>query len=158
MMSNYFRCEFSAISQNEALARAVVSAFLIQFDPTLEELNDVRTAVCEAVTNSIIHGYKRYSDGASEDCIESAKKEELVEIECMRDGDIATIAVSDKGCGIADIEQARTPLYTSASELERSGLGFTIMESFSDGLEVFSEPDRGTRVVLTKIFHRLNEE
>jgi len=146
--TNYFKCDFSAVSENEALARAVVSAFLIQFDPTLEELSDMRTAVSEAVTNSIIHGYG---------CIDAEAEEkhgfdELVEIECRRVGDTVFIAVTDKGCGIENIEQARQPLYTSAPELERSGLGFSIMESFCDSIEVISEPGKGTRVVLIKSF------
>lgn len=152
--SNYFKCEFSAISQNEALARAVVSAFLIQFDPTIEELSDMRTAISEAVTNSIIHGYRCFTTEA-EGTADAA--ENRVEIECWREGETAFVSVTDRGCGIENIEQARQPLYTSAPELERSGLGFSIMESFCDSMEVVSELGKGTRIVLTKAFDKPQE-
>lgn len=175
---NYFQCEFSARSQNEALARAVVTAFVLPLDPTVEELSDLRTAVSEAVTNSIIHGYRRVFS-PQEDPAEEAEVDGREDIRCgetggepgatpagdMEDGmplirltcrycgpKTVRISVEDFGCGIEDIALARQPMYTSSPELERSGLGFTIMESFMDSLEVQSEVGKGTKVVMTKAF------
>lgn len=128
-------------SENEAFARTVVAAYITRLDPTLEELADVKTAVSEAVTNSIIHGY----NGRSGD----------VEILCeIRDRDVY-IEVIDQGVGIADIDKAMEPLYTTKPEWERSGMGFAFMEAFMDELEVFSELGRGTRVKLKKHIGRV---
>ncbi len=125
-------------SQNEAFARIVVASFASQLDPTIEELADVKTAVSEAVTNAIIHGYEEHKG--------------TVVIECsIKDNEIEII-VEDHGKGIVDIEQARLPLYTSKPELERSGMGFTVMETFMDTVEVTSEQDVGTRVRMVKKF------
>ncbi|KXL52497.1 anti-sigma F factor [Anaerotignum neopropionicum] len=133
---NAFRVFFAAKSQNEALARIMTAAFLSQYDPTLAELTDIKTAVSEAVTNAIIHGYE--------------EKAGEVELFCgYQDGKIY-IEVADQGAGIADINQAREPLYTSKPELERSGMGFTIMESFMDGVRVQSKQGEGTRVYMEK--------
>ncbi len=125
-------------SQNEAFARIVVASFASQLDPTIEELADVKTAVSEAVTNAIIHGYE--------------EEKGTVVIECsIKDNEIEII-VEDHGKGIEDIEQARLPLYTSKPELERSGMGFTVMETFMDTVEVTSEQGVGTRVRMVKKF------
>ena len=125
-------------SQNEAFARIVVASFASQLDPTIEELADVKTAVSEAVTNAIIHGYEEHNG--------------TVVIECsIKDNEIEII-VEDHGKGIEDIDQARLPLYTSKPELERSGMGFTVMETFMDTVEVTSEQDVGTRVRMVKKF------
>ena len=125
-----------AKSVNEGFARAAVAAFAALADPTLEELSDIRTAVSEAVTNCIVHAYKETAG--------------LIYIDLTLTADNAVkIRVRDKGCGIEDINKAREPLYTTAGD-ERSGLGFTVMESFSDKLTVSSRPGRGTTVTITK--------
>lgn len=133
---NEMKLEFPSRSQNESFARAVVAAFVAQLDPTIEELSEVKTAVSEAVTNAIIHGY---SNGIGNVVIVSKISGNTVEIE-----------VSDNGQGISDIELARQPLFTSKPELERSGMGFTVMETFMDKVEVESCPGKGTTVKMTK--------
>ena len=137
---NEIRLDFPALPENESLARMVVSAFLVPLNPTLEELADVKTAVSEAVTNAIVHGY--------------AGKGGVVRLraDCREDGMI-TVDVSDKGRGIADIARARQPFFTTLGGEERSGMGFTVMESFMDNVEVHSAPGKGTVVRLQK---RLN--
>lgn len=140
---NEMKLEFMSKSSNEAFARIVAAAFVSQLDPTLEELADVKTAVSEAVTNAIIHGYENKAGNIKMDC---RLYENSVEI-----------AIIDEGRGIEDIEQARQPLYTSKPEMERSGMGFTVMESFMDSVEISSEPGKGTAVILRKIFKSLNE-
>lgn len=143
-LKNEMQLKFLSKSSNEAFARATVAAFASQLDPTVEELADIKTAVSEAVTNSIIHGY----EGQPGD----------IKIVCKIFGDNSIeIEVEDNGKGIADIELARKPLYTSRPELERSGMGFTVMETFMDSLEVFSELDVGTRVKMTKSFKLLSK-
>ncbi|MEK3881513.1 anti-sigma F factor [Paenibacillus sp. PL2-23] len=134
---NEMKLTFSARSENEAFARIAVAAFVSQLDPTLEELNDLKTAVSEAVTNAIIHGYD--SDAAKQ-----------VTIEASIDLDVVRISIQDEGNGIEDVELARQPLYTSKPELERSGMGFTIMENFMDRFEVSSTLGGGTRVDMQK--------
>ncbi|MBH5318018.1 anti-sigma F factor [Paenibacillus sp. GSMTC-2017] len=134
---NEMNLSFSARSENEAFARIAVAAFVSQLDPTLEELNDLKTAVSEAVTNAIIHGYE--SDATRQ-----------VTIVASIDRDTVSIAISDEGRGIEDVELARQPLYTSKPELERSGMGFTIMENFMDRFEVTSAVGSGTRVEMLK--------
>lgn len=138
MYDNELRVEFTSKSQNESLARVIAAAFVSQLDPTLEELADVRTAVSEAVTNAIIHGYEG--------------KAGIVYMECRLNGSTAEICIEDKGKGIDDIEQAMQPLYTSKPELERSGMGFTVMQSFMDELKVYSVKGEGTKVVMRKTF------
>ncbi len=133
---NEMKIEFLSKSQNEAFARVVVAAFVAQLDPTIEEITDIKTAVSEAVTNAIIHGY--------EDNIG------MVEIRCVLIDNKIEIDVLDKGRGIMDIGLAREPLYTSKPELERSGMGFTIMESFMDNVEIISEIDNGTTIKMFK--------
>jgi len=129
---NQMTIEFPSKSVNEGLARSVVACFAAQLDPTLDELGDIKTAVSEAVTNCIIHGYPN----------EIGK----ITIKCrILDESILDIVIKDRGCGIADIQQARTPMFTTGGE-ERSGMGFTIMESFMSELKVTSKPEKGTTI------------
>lgn len=140
MGDNKVSIEFVSKSQNEAFARVAVAAFVSQLDPTLEELSDVKTAVSEAVTNSIIHGYE-------------GREDEIVRIEAEIKDNEVSIVIIDHGKGIENIEQAKEPLYTSRPDLERSGMGFTVMETFMDSLTVNSEAGKGTRVELKKKFN-----
>ena len=134
---NEIRLDFPAIPENESLARMVVSAFLVPMNPTLEELADVKTAVSEAVTNAIVHGY--------------GEKSGMVRLRAdFREDGLITVDVSDKGCGISDISQARQPFFTTLGGEERSGMGFTVMESFMDDVEVHSIVGKGTLVRLKK--------
>ena len=134
---NEIRLDFPAIPENEGLARMVVSAFLLPLNPTIEELADVKTAVSEAVTNAIVHGY--------------AQREGTVRLRADYRGDgLLTVDVCDRGCGIEDVARARQPFFTTLEGEERSGMGFTVMESFMDGVEVRSAPGVGTTVRLTK--------
>ncbi len=135
---NEMKIEFLSKSSNEAFARVVAAAFISQLDPNLEELADVKTAVSEAVTNSIIHGYEN--------------KEGFVRMSCQLFKDAVRIIISDEGKGIDNVELARQPLYTSKPELERSGMGFTVMETFMDSVEIVSEPGMGTTVKMYKTF------
>ena len=134
---NEMRLEFPAIPENEALARMVVSAFLVPLNPTIEQMADVKTAVSEAVTNAVVHGYA-HCDGKVR-----------MHAVCREDG-LVIIDVSDRGCGISDIKKAMEPFYTTLEGEERSGMGFTVMESFMDRVEVQSAPGHGTTVRLTK--------
>ena len=137
---NHMKLTFAAQSQNESFARAAVSAFAATLDPTVEELVDLRTAVSEAVTNCIVHAYRERPSGE-------------VRITCRADADRKlTVTIKDKGCGIEDIKKAREPLYTTDPGGERSGLGFTVMESFCDKVAVRSKAGVGTTVTLTKKF------
>jgi stage II sporulation protein AB (anti-sigma F factor) len=133
---NEMKLEFLSRSANEALARSAVSQFAAQLDPTLEELSDVKTAVSEAVTNAVVHAYP---DNLGMIYLRAR----------ILEGGILDLSVRDKGAGIGDIAQARSPLYTTGGE-ERSGMGFTIMESFMDALKVRSAPGRGTTVTMRK--------
>jgi stage II sporulation protein AB (anti-sigma F factor) len=135
-IDNEMKLEFLSKSQNESFARSVVAAFVAQLDPTIEELAEVKTAVSEAVTNAIIHGYVC---GTGNVVIISRIMDNTVEIE-----------VRDFGTGIEDVELARQPLYTTKPELERSGMGFTVMETFMDKVEIESKPGEGTVVRMTK--------
>lgn len=135
-IDNEMKLEFLSKSQNESFARSVVAAFVAQLDPTIEELAEIKTAVSEAVTNAIIHGY---GCGAGNVVIVSRIIDKTVEIE-----------VRDFGAGIPDIELARQPLYTSKPELERSGMGFTVMETFMDKVEIESVTGDGTMIRMTK--------
>lgn len=134
---NEIKFTVPSLSVNEGTARAVVSSFIVQTDPTVEELSDIRTAVSEAVTNCIVHGY-RNSHGAIEITVRLMPNREIY------------IRIKDSGCGIPDIEQAMQPLFTTAPEEERSGLGFSVMESFMDRLTVKSRIGRGTTVTMRK--------
>lgn len=142
MYDNKMKVEFVSKSQNESFARVAVAAFASQLDPTIEEITDIKTAVSEAVTNAIIHGYENNEEG-------------IVSIEAMIKDKELTIVIQDQGNGIEDVSLALQPLYTSRPDLERSGMGFTVMETFMDSLEVFSEKNNGTRVVLKKVFKSL---
>ncbi len=134
---NECRVSFLSLSVNEAYARTAAAAFAAQLDPTVKEISEIRTAVSEAVTNAIVHGYR---GGAG-----------MVEMTLRQlSGGIISIIVRDKGAGIADIEQAMTPLFTTAPEEERSGLGFSVMESFMDSVSVKSAPGKGTSVYMEK--------
>jgi stage II sporulation protein AB (anti-sigma F factor) len=135
---NHMKLEFISKSQNEAFARVVVASFASQLDPTIEELADVKTAVSEAVTNAIIHGYEG--------------KEGIVLVECSIFENAIEITIEDQGKGIEDVEMARQPLYTSKPELERSGMGFTVMETFMDTVEIETKRDDGTKVRMVKRF------
>ncbi|ABK61462.1 anti-sigma F factor [Clostridium novyi] len=137
MSGNKMKMEFLSKSQNESFARVAVAAFISQLDPTMEEITDVKTAVSEAVTNSIIHGYGDREDG-------------IVKIQCEIFEKDITIIVEDDGIGIEDVKQAMTPLYTSRPDLERSGMGFTVMETFMDELRVESTEKNGTRIIMKK--------
>lgn len=134
-----FRITFDSSSENEGFARMVVTSFITSLDPTLEEIADVKTAVSEAVTNAIIHGYNN--------------KEGKIEIYCKVEGNVVHIEVSDKGIGIENIQKAMEPLYTSKPELERSGMGFAFMEAFMDDLDVISSPKEGTKVQMKKTIY-----
>lgn len=136
-MRNEMKIQFSALSQNESFARVTVAAFIAQLDPTVDELTEIKTVVSEAVTNAIIHGYENRADG-------------IVYMEVILDEDMVKLTIRDKGIGIQDLGEARQPLFTSKPELERSGMGFTIMENFMDEVEVISEPAYGTTIHLTK--------
>ena len=133
---NYIKLEFPARAVNEGFARAAVAAFVSQLDPTLTELGDLKTAVSEAVTNAVVHAYPD-SLGVIQ-----------LRARILPGGDVELV-VKDKGVGIADVERARTPLYTTGGE-ERSGMGFTIMEGFTDRLRVRSAPGRGTTVTMRR--------
>ncbi len=135
---NEMKLEFLSKSSNEAFARVVAAAFASQLDPTIEELADVKTAVSEAVTNAIIHGYENRTG--------------IITMICRQFDKSLEIEISDNGKGIEDIEKARQPLFTSKPDMERSGMGFTVMESFMDKLEIRSKPGEGTTVVLYKYF------
>ena len=134
---NEMKLEFLSKSSNESFARITVAAFASQLDPSLEEIADIKTAVSEAVTNCIIHGYE--------------EKDGIIKIECKLFANSIEIEISDNGKGIEDIEKARQALYTSKSELERSGMGFTIMESFMDEVKVESVLGVGTKVTMKKM-------
>ena len=127
-----------SVSSNEALSRIIITGFIMPFNPTIEEIADIKTAVSEAVTNCIVHGYKNYEEG-------------IVELKATyRENGELTVTITDKGCGIADVKKAMEPLYTTDKENERSGMGFSIMESFSDRIKVTSTLGKGTKVILVK--------
>lgn len=133
---NEMKLQFLSKSNNEAFARISVAAFASQLDPTIEELADIKTAISEAVTNCIIHGYE--------------EKEGLINISCKLKENIIYIEIADSGKGIENVEMAKEPLYTSKPDLERSGMGFTIMESFMDELKIESILGMGTKVTMKK--------
>lgn len=137
VFDNQFTVYFDAILANEGFARSMVAAFCVQLNPSVSEISDIKTAVSEAVTNSIVHGY--------------AGKKGKIMISVGLLGNMAYITIADNGCGIEDIEQARQPFFTTKAKEERSGMGFTLMESFMDGIEVKNNPDGGLIVHLKKI-------
>ncbi len=134
---NQVTLRFESRSANEAFARAAAAAFIAQLDPTVEQINDIRTAVSEAVTNAIVHGYRD-------------RLGVITMTVRLYAPAVAEIIISDRGCGIENVRQAREPLFTTGGA-DRSGMGFTIMESFMDGLTVRSRPGKGTTVTLRKV-------
>ncbi len=152
-MKNEMELIFDAISNNESFARVAVAAFVSPLNPTLEEMADIKTAVSEAVTNSIIHGYENlygYGRRGEVPVAHPSIKPGKVRLHCMLGGDVLHIEVEDKGKGIPDISQAMEPLFTTKPQLERSGMGFAFMEAFMDDLEVESEVGKGTIVRMKK--------
>ena len=141
-MKNYMKLEIAAVSENESFARSAVAAFALTLNPTLTELSDIRTAVSEAVTNCIVHAYGQSTETNA------------IEIECRAETDGEKrrlhITIADKGCGIEDLERAVTPFYTTLASEERSGLGFTIMQTFMDEFSLQSTRGKGTRVYMQK--------
>lgn len=135
--SNFMELKFLSRSENESFARVAVASFVSQLDPTMEELTDIKTVVSEAVTNAVIHGYEENQQG-------------IIYIRAEIDRGKVSIQITDQGIGISDIEEARQPLYTSKPELERSGMGFTIMENFMDEVVIRSKPGEGTTVYMVK--------
>lgn len=140
LYENEMKLEFLSKSNNEAFARVTVAAFAAQLDPTIEELADIKTAISEAVTNSIIHGYEN--------------TEGIIKIVARIFANTISIEISDTGKGIENIELAKQPLYTSKGDLERSGMGFTIMESFMDEMQVESVLGLGTKVTMKKLIKK----
>ena len=136
MKRNEMKIEFDSISDNEAFARVTVAAFMAQMNPSMEEVADVKTAVSEAVTNAIIHGYE-------------GKVHKVTITGVIEDGFLC-LEVADQGVGIKDVKKAMEPLYTSRPELERSGMGFSFMEAFMDEVQVSSKPGEGTVVAMKK--------
>ena len=142
MHNNYVDIKIPSLSTNESFARAAVAAFCSSLNPTIEEISDIKTAVSEAVTNAIIHGY--------EDTVGD------IEIQCRIKGQMVEIIVEDFGCGIVNVDKAKEPLYTTKPELERSGMGFAVMETFMDELVVLSEKEIGTKVIMRKTISTRN--
>lgn len=136
MAQNEMQMQFDSRSSNEGFARVVAGAFALQLNPTLEELSDIKTAVSEAVTNAIIHGYPGRIG--------------RVEMRARIDGRVFEVVIADRGVGIEDVAKAREPLFTTGDDTERSGMGFTMMETFMDELEVESAPGQGTTVRMLK--------
>ena len=139
---NEMKLRLPALSVNESVSRSVISAFSAELNPTVEELADVRCAVSEAVTNSIVHAYRDLPEGSVGYVYISARLYDSREI---------TVEISDNGCGIENIAEARMPRFTTGESCERCGMGFLVMESFMDSLSVKSKPGRGTTVLMRKI-------
>ncbi|MBO9129817.1 anti-sigma F factor [Bacillus sp. 165] len=142
-MRNEMHLQFSALSQNESFARVTVAAFIAQLDPTMDELTEIKTVISEAVTNAIIHGYDNNPQG-------------IVYITAVLEDGMVKLTIRDEGIGIGNLEEARQPLFTTKPELERSGMGFTIMENFMDEVEVISTEEYGTTIHLTKFLSKSN--
>ena len=152
---NKMQVKLPALSVNEGMARATVAAFVSQLDPGVTELADIKCAVSEAVTNSIVHGYRNAAGNADADeAGDTAGPGAIVITVSILEGRAVKIEVKDKGCGIPDVKVARQPLYTTDAAGERSGMGFTVMESFTDLLRVTSKPGRGTTVTM---YRKLSE-
>ncbi len=143
---------FDAISSNESFARVAVAAFVTKVNPTLEEISDIKTAVSEAVTNAIIHGYENFKGYECPGKVLFGREQHpgKVKVHCLLEGGMLHIEISDNGKGIEDVDQAMEPLFTTKPELERSGMGFAFMEAFMDDLEVESTPGFGTTVRMMK--------
>lgn len=152
-MKNEMELNFDAIAENEAFARVAVSTFVANMNPTLEELADIKTAVSEAVTNAIIHGYGNVRGYEGRKIISDLKTPDnpgKVRVACSILGGVLDVVVEDKGFGIENIDKAMEPLFTTKPELDRSGMGFAFMEAFMDELEVHSVPGQGTEVHMRK--------
>jgi stage II sporulation protein AB (anti-sigma F factor) len=134
-MKNYFKIQLPAIGENEGFARNIISSFVLSLSPTIEEINDLKTAISEAVTNCVVHAYDH--------------NEGIIEISAQIDENTLSVTITDFGKGIADVETAMTPMFTSGGD-ERSGMGFTIMETFMDTMQVTSTLGSGTTVTMTK--------
>ena len=153
-MKNYMKLEIAAIGKNESFARSTVAAFALPINPSLSELSDIKTAVSEAVTNCIVHAYGKKGEA------EEQTNENRILIECEIEdtpggedsGGVLHIGITDYGCGIEDVEQAMQPFYTTLSDDERSGMGFTIMQTFMTDFSVTSEKGKGTTVRMSKKF------
>ena len=143
MLKNKMHLEFDSKSENESFARVAVASFCTRLDPTIEEISDIKTAVSEAVTNCVVHGYEG--------------KDGTITIECSIQDDWVTVLVHDDGVGIENINKAMEPLFTSKPELERSGMGFSFMEAFMDELEVNSKIGYGTTVIMKKRIGVINK-
>jgi len=141
-LNNKVKIEFDNNSVNESLARMVISAFLLPLDPTVEELNDIKTAVSEAVTNAIIHGYEGING--------------IIHMECEIKKDLLIVTVTDKGKGMENVSLAMEPMYTTKPEMGRSGMGFMFMDMFMDSLNVQSSKGLGTKVTMTKRIGRVS--
>lgn len=131
-----FHLEFNSESENEGIARVVIAAYIMKFDPDMEEMDDIKTAVSEAVTNCIVHAY--------------SDKNGKIEMDITDKDGILKIEISDKGVGIADVKKAMEPMYTTKADEERTGMGFSFMEAFMDDVKVISKKGLGTRVIMTK--------
>lgn len=138
-MKNKMELRFLASAENESFARMVISSFLMPIDPKLSDIAEIRTAVSEAVTNAVVHAYK-----------EETSRREIV-LRAQLDDNRIEVEIEDFGCGIADLQQAMTPFYTSQPDQERSGMGFSLMQSFMDGVSVQTLPDKGTCVRMVKL-------
>lgn len=153
--TNHISLSFDAISENEAFARMTAAMFMAQLNPTLDDVEDVKTAVSEAVTNAIIHGYEMGDDNIPSGQADHQAAEEKscpqVHMNCSYIGRELYIEISDSGVGIQDVAKAMEPLYTSKPQLDRSGMGFSFMEAFMDALTVTSEPGHGTTVKMKKV-------
>lgn len=145
VMKNKMSMSFDAISVNEAFARIAVAAFIAPLNPTIEEISDIKTAVSEAVTNAIIHGYDEEFLREKPESIEKP-----VYLRCMLEEDVLLVEVQDQGKGIENIDKAMEPLFTTKPEMDRSGMGFAFMEAFMDDLEVISSPWHGTLIRMKK--------
>lgn len=153
---NNMTLEFDAKSENESLARIAVASFLTEIDPTIEEINDIKTAVSEAVTNSIVHGYNEGSGKITLKCKLVCNQYEKQDTYTV--SSFITIEIKDLGVGITNIEKAREPLFTTKPEFERSGMGFMFMEMFMDKVDVISEPGKGTTVIMEKKLKKVIEK
>lgn len=140
-MNNYFEIKVKSKISNESFIRATIAAFCVELEPTLEQLNDVKTAVSEAFTNCVVHGYSR-----------DPSKDVLIKVSLSENK--AIIEITDNGCGMGDVEKAMQPFYTSKPEEERSGMGFTLMQTFMDEVQVKSEVGKGTTVIMEKSFNK----
>lgn len=136
-MTNYFKMQIPSIGENEAFARNVLAAFSLELSPTVEEINDLKTAVSEAITNSVVHAYDE--DG-------------VIDVSAEIHDDALFVTITDYGKGIDDVKLAREPFFTTRPDEERSGMGFTVMETFMDEVEVISEKGVGTSVIMKKVF------